>query len=323
MKRLIPVLKEDGVANDLIMVIRTILAASKELAFRIHQGELSGVLGSTLDENIQGETQKKLDIIANQLFKELLLEEADVKTIASEEEDDVVAGNENGKYIVAFDPLDGSSNIDINGQIGTIFTIFAAKDDLSAGDWRQFEQKGEDQVAAGYVLYGPSTMLVLNTGKATRCYTLDSTHGGYLLTQPALSIAEQTAEFAINMANQNDWLPATKQYITQLLAGEKGERGKRYNMRWNAAMVGDMHRILTRGGVFLYPEDTRESYKSGKLRLLYEAFPMCLLIDRAGGSSSTGKENILSLTLDTLHQRVPVISGAKEEVSHYCSLMNS
>ncbi|QBY03674.1 class 1 fructose-bisphosphatase [Thalassotalea sp. HSM 43] len=313
MKRLIPVLREDGVDSDLIMVIRTILAASKELAFRISQGALSDVLGSTLDENIQGETQKKLDVIANQLFKELLQDERDVKAIASEEEDDIVAVNESGKYIVAFDPLDGSSNVDINGQIGTIFTIFNGKDDIPASDWRQFAQTGNEQICAGYVLYGPSTLLVMSTGIATRVYTLDLTHGGFLLTIPELNVPEQTAEFSINMANQHDWLEQTKHYINGLLTCND----KRYNMRWNAAMVGDIHRVLTRGGVFLYPQDIRPGYQQGKLRLLYEAFPMAYLMRDAHGKESTGDASILTQQLAELHQRIPVVMGSASEVNEY------
>jgi fructose-1,6-bisphosphatase I len=312
MKRLMSVLKDDGVEQSLITVIRTILAASKELSFRISQGELSGVLGSTLDENIQGEQQKALDIIANQLIKELLLEESDVKSLASEEEEHIVPVNECGKYVIAFDPLDGSSNTDVNAQIGTIFTIFPAIDNVPADDWKQFNRKGRDQVCAGYVLYGPSTMLVLCTGKETRGYTLDLTHGGYLLTHPVLTIPEATNEFAINMANQPHWEAQTSQYLKTLLEGEKA-----YSMRWNAAMVGDVHRILFRGGIFLYPQDKRLPYAEGKLRLLYEAFPMAMLTEHACGKATDAKVAIMDKTLDSLHQRTPVILGSALEVDSY------
>jgi len=314
MKRLMSVLKDDGVEQSLITIIRTILAASKELSFRISQGELSGVLGSTLDENIQGEQQKALDVIANQLIKELLSEEADVKSLASEEEEHIVPVNETGKYVIAFDPLDGSSNTDVNALIGTIFTIFPAIDDLPANDWKQFNREGSEQVCAGYVLYGPSTMLVLSTGKDTRGYTLDLTHGGYLLTHPVLTIPQVTNEFAINMANQPHWQLQTLQYIQDILGG-----GKTYNMRWNAAMVGDVHRILFRGGIFLYPQDTRPQYIEGKLRLLYEAFPMAMLVENAGGKAIDGNVSILDKKLDMLHQRIPVILGSASEVELYKS----
>ena len=314
MQRLIYTLKQDQVDLDLIMVIRTVLASCKEIAFRVGQGALGDVLGSTLDENIQGETQKKLDVIANQLIKNMLLTESNVAAIASEEEDDIVAGNANGKYIIAFDPLDGSSNIDINGQIGTIFTIFPAVAGLAQDDPRQFQQKGRNQLVAGYVLYGPSTMLMLTTGKGTRCFTLDKTHGGFLLTDEQVSVPAETQEFSINMANARFWYEPTSRYIDDLLLGETGVRKKRFNMRWNAAMVGDIHRVLSRGGIFMYPSDNRDLNKPAKLRLLYEAYPMAMLVENAGGKASNGTADILDLELETLHQRVPVIMGSSKEV---------
>lgn len=317
MKRLIPTLRADNTSLELIMVIRTILAASKEIAFRVGQGELSGVLGSTLGENIQGETQKKLDIVSNQLLKEMLLSSSDVRAIASEEEDEVVPGSEEGQYIVAFDPLDGSSNIDINGQIGTIFTIYNARQDVPANSALQFAQQGSAQVAAGYVLYGPSTLLALTTGGPTRLYTLDRTHGGFLLTQEEMSIPADTAEFSINMANQRFWQYKTKNYIANLLAGETGPREKRFNMRWNGAMVGDVHRVLQRGGIFLYPEDSKTPNQPAKLRLLYEANPMAMLVENAGGKAFTSSQRILDIQPETLHQRVAVICGSANEVDVY------
>ena len=319
MQRLIPVLKKDNTPTELMMLIRTVLAGCKEISFRVSQGQLADVLGSTLDENIQGETQKKLDVISNQLLKDILLEEESVKAIASEEEDDIVAGNENGQYIVAFDPLDGSSNIDINGQIGTIFTIYKAREDVAASDERQFAQKGSEQVCAGYVLYGPSTLLVMTTGGPTRGYTLDLTHGGFLLTHPELTVVPECAEFAINMSNEHFWHDESKQYIRDMVSGKAGPMGKQYNMRWNAAMVGDVHRILSRGGIFLYPSDTREGTKNGKLRLLYEANPMALLTEKAGGKAFADQVRILDIEPETLHQRVPVALGSSAEVDTYLS----
>ncbi|MER2491348.1 class 1 fructose-bisphosphatase [Catenovulum sediminis] len=318
MQRLIPTLRSDQVDLELLMLIRTVLAGCKEISFRVSQGALGGVLGSTLDENIQGEQQKKLDVIANQLLKSMLLNDTNVRAIASEEEDSIVAAHEDGKYLVAFDPLDGSSNIDINGQIGTIFTILPAIKELSADDPKQFEQSGRNQLAAGYVLYGPSTMLVLTTGSKTRCFTLDRTHGGFLLTNDEVSVPLQTQEFSINMANSRFWFEPTKFYINDLLQGESGIRKKRFNMRWNAAMVGDIHRVLTRGGIFLYPEDKRDPAKPAKLRLLYEAMPMAMLVENAGGKASTGLQDILDITPDGLHQRVPVIMGSSDEVERCC-----
>lgn len=314
MKRLVNALKDDEVDIELIMLIRTILAASKEIAFRVSQGALSGVLGSTLNENIQGETQKKLDVLSNQLLRDMLLTDDTVRAVASEEEDDVVAGTEGAPYIVAFDPLDGSSNIDINGQIGTIFTIYPARDDVPADSPEQFRQPGTRQVCAGYILYGPATLLVLTTGGPTRGYTLDLTHGGYLLTRETLQVPELTSEFAINMANQRFWFDPTRRYVDDLVAGEEGPLGKRYNMRWNAAMVGELHRILTRGGIFMYPSDNRDSARPAKLRLLYEANPMAMLLEKAGGKAYADTQRILDILPDSLHQRVPVQMGSAREV---------
>jgi len=314
MRRLPPVLLEDGCSRELLSLIRTILAACKEISFRVGQGELSGVLGSTLDENIQGETQKKLDVLSNQLLKDILLESGTVKAIASEEEDYTVAGNSDAEYIVAFDPLDGSSNTDINSLVGTIFSIMKAPVGSDAADEKIFMQPGHQQVAAGYVLYGPSTMLALTTGKGTRMFTLDKTQGSFLLTQDFAAIPAKTNEFAINASNQRHWEPAMQNYINDLLAGDTGPRAQNFNMRWIAAMVGDVHRVLSRGGLFTYPTDTKDPNKPNKLRLLYEANPMAMLVEQAGGIASTGTERIMDIQPDAIHQRVAVILGSKDEV---------
>jgi fructose-1,6-bisphosphatase I len=314
MRRLPPVLLEDGCPRDLISLIRTILAACKEISFRVGQGALSGVLGSTLDENIQGETQKKLDVLTNQLLKDILLESGYVKAIASEEEDYTVAGNPDASYIVAFDPLDGSSNTDINSLVGTIFSIMRAPEGSDAADERIFMQPGKNQVAAGYVLYGPSTVLALTTGKGTRFFTLDKTHGTFLLTEDFAKVPEETSEYAINASNQRHWQPSMQNYINDLMAGETGPRARNFNMRWIAAMVGDVHRVLCRGGIFTYPTDTKDPNKPNKLRLLYEANPMAMLIEQAGGIASTGTERIMDIQPDAIHQRVAVILGSKNEV---------
>ena len=315
MKNLLDVLRSDDVETDLIQVVETIINASKEIAFRVRQGALAGVLGSSQDENIQGETQKHLDIISNQLLKDLLLACAPVAALASEEEDTVVAANASGKYLVAFDPLDGSSNIDINGQIGTIFSIYRALDSVAHNSEVQFHQQGSQQVCAGYVLYGPSTLLAITTGKSTRCFTLDSTQGTFLLTSDNIQIAPDTQEFAINMSNSRFWSEAMRNYIGELILGETGPRGKRYNMRWNAAMVGDVHRVLTRGGIFLYPSDNRNAKQPAKLRLLYEANPMALLIENAGGKACSETQRILDIQPQQLHERVAVILGSANEVN--------
>ena len=234
--------------------------------------------------------------------------------ISSEEEDTIVAGNPKGKYLVTFDPLDGSSNTDINSLIGTIFSILPAPEDKAADDASMFLQPGTAQLAAGYVLYGPSTMLALTTGKGTRLYTLDKTYGGFLLTEELATIPKYTAEFAINMSNQRYWQPAMQTYIADLLQGKEGPRGKNYNMRWIAAMVGDVHRVLCRGGIFAYPRDNKDASKPDKLRLMYEANPMSFLVEQAGGARSTGYERIMDIVPVDIHQRVSVILGSKHEV---------
>jgi len=314
MQRLAPALRQDNVPLDLISLIKTILAATKEISFRVSQGHLGDVMGSTLDENIQGEVQKQLDVVANELFKDILLESGFVKAISSEEEDHSVAGDENGKYIVSFDPLDGSSNIDINSLIGTIFSIHEAPEDIKAGDDDMFKQAGDKQVCAGYVLYGPSTMLVMTTGSGTHFYVLDKTHGGFLLVERDVQVPADTQEFAVNMSNQRFWQPAMHNYIDDLLAGDTGPRGKNFNMRWIAAMVGDIHRVLCRGGIFTYPADSRKPEQPYKLRLMYEANPMAFLLEQAGGLAMTSQGRIMDIEPESIHQRVEVIMGSKNEV---------
>ncbi|SEL18210.1 D-fructose 1,6-bisphosphatase [Colwellia chukchiensis] len=314
MQRLAPALRKDNVPLDLISLIKTILAATKEISFRVSQAHLSGLMGSTLDENIQGEVQKKLDVVANELFKDILLESGFVKAISSEEEDSSVAGDENGKYIVSFDPLDGSSNIDINSLIGTIFSIHQAPADMDASDPNMFKQAGNKQVCAGYVLYGPSTMLVMTTGSGTHFYVLDRTHGGYLQVERNVQVPQDTQEFAINMSNQRFWQQPMQNYINDLLAGDTGPRGKNFNMRWIAAMVGDIHRVLCRGGLFTYPADNKNPEKPYKLRLMYEANPMSFLLEQAGGLAMTSQGRIMDIEPTDIHQRVEVIMGSKNEV---------
>lgn len=314
MKRLNSQLQQDGAPLELILLIRTLLAACKEISFRVSQGELAGVLGSTLSENVQGETQKKLDVISNQILKDILSESGYVKAISSEEEEGVVPCSADGNYLVSFDPLDGSSNTEINSLIGTIFSIAHAPQWMAPDDPSAFLQPGTQMVAAGYVLYGPSTMLAMTTGKGTHLYTLDKTHGGFLLTKANVKVPEQTKEFSINMSNQRHWDKGIQEYIADLLAGSTGPRKKDYNMRWVAAMVGDIHRVLCRGGVFMYPYDKRNPKMPGKLRLLYEANPMAFLIEQAGGLASTGNGRIMEVMPTEIHQRVPVFIGSKEEV---------
>ncbi|TRW48181.1 class 1 fructose-bisphosphatase [Aliidiomarina halalkaliphila] len=313
MQRLIPVLNSDHVPLHLISVINTLLTAAKEISHRLHQGSLAGTLGSTLDANIQGEVQKKLDVVSNQLIKNMLLETQLVHAVASEEEDEVVMGNPDAKYLVAYDPLDGSSNIDINGSVGTIFSILEKPDHPAEGT-ELFLQTGDEQIAAGYILYGPSTLLVMTTGNGVRVFTLDHTVGEFLLTVDTVTIPQETQEFAINMSNQRHWTTPMQKYIDDLLRGTEGPRAKNFNMRWNAAMVSDVHRVLTRSGIFTYPADLRNPDKPCKLRLMYEANPMSFLMEQAGGRATTGYERIMSIQPEHIHQRVSVIMGSRKEV---------
>jgi len=314
MLRLSSQLLNGSTPADLNNLIISLVTACKDIAFRLQQGAMAGVLGSAEAENVQGETQKKLDVIANDLLKNYLLDSGLVRALASEEEDNIVPCTHDAHYLVSFDPLDGSSNIDINSMVGTIFSIFEAPATSEVSE-QDFLQPGRNQVAAGYVLYGPSVMLALTTGNGVKLFTLDQRIGEFLLTEDQLSIPPDTKEFAINMSNQRFWAEPMQRYISELIAGESGPRNKNFNMRWVAAMVADVHRVLSRGGLFTYPWDNREPDKPGKLRLMYEANPMAMLVEQAGGKACTDKQNILDVQPSAIHQRVPVILGSANEVN--------
>jgi fructose-1,6-bisphosphatase I len=312
MKRLNTQLQDDDVPMPLIMLIRSILAACKEISFRINQGARGGALGSLLSENVQGETQKKLDVIANQILIDILKDSKQVKAIASEEAEDIIMCNQGGEYLVSFDPLDGSTNTDVNGLLGTIFSITESANSAPELTHMEFLRTGRAIIAAGYVLYGPSTMLVLSTGRGTHIYTLDATHGGFLLTSSNVSIPQDTQEYSFNMSIQYKWPAPVQDYIADLQLGVDGVRQKDFNMRWLGAMVGDMHRIFCRGGIFGYPE--QPTHKKGKLRLLYESSPMAYLIEQAGGTAIDGEIPILDILPTDIHQRAPIYIGSKREV---------
>lgn len=314
MNNLFDQLQEQGASPALIGVVRALVAATGDIAQRVRRGALADILGATHSENVQGETQQRLDVIANTLVKDYLLRCPAVALLASEEEAQVVPAHQDGKYLVAFDPLDGSSNIDINAPIGTIFSIYPVRKGIAIESEAQFQQPGRAQVCAGYVLYGPSTLLMITLGRLTQCYTLNPTDEVYRLTADALQIPPAAQEFAINMSNAHFWQTSMQAYVNDLVLGETGPRGKRFNMRWSAAMVGDVHRILIRGGIFLYPSDSRNAQQPAKLRLLYEANPMALLVETAGGKAWTEHQPILDTVAQQLHQRVPVILGAAQEV---------
>lgn len=297
---------------ELAQVISTIADTCQTIDQALQKGALAGVLGSAQHENVQGEEQKKLDVISNDYLIDALKVHPQVGGLASEELDEFTPAQENGKYLVLFDPLDGSSNIDINMCVGTIFSILPAKNAVTQAE--DFMQAGNQQVAAGYVLYGPSTMLALTVGAGTVFFTFDPETQQFLLTSENIQVAADTKEYAINSSNQRHWENPVKRYIEELLAGKTGPREKDFNMRWVACMVGDIHRILCRSGIFMYPYDLKDPKKAGRLRLMYEANPMSMLIEQAGGASSTGRIRILDIEPTDLHQRVPVIIGSKNEV---------
>lgn len=298
------------------ILLNNIVTACKEIALQVNKGQLIGVLGSAGSENVQGEVQKKLDVITHDIMVNALNWTGQLAGMASEEVDGLIqipSQYPKGKYLALFDPLDGSSNIDINLAVGTIFSIIRCREGIEP-ELEDFLRKGVEQVCAGFVLYGPSTMMVLTTGHGVNGFTLDRGIGEFMLTHPNMRIPEDTNEFAINMSNQRFWEPPVQRYIEECVQGKEGPRGKDFNMRWVASFVADVYRILTRGGVFLYPLDNRNPNKPAKLRLMYEANPMAFIVEQAGGASITGRERILELKPTGIHQRVPVILGSKNEV---------
>jgi fructose-1,6-bisphosphatase I len=305
------------ITAELRLLIETVARACKRIAIDVHKGALGGVLGSAGSENVQGEVQKKLDILANEVLIEANEWGGHLAAMASEEMDGIHAVPNRypqGEYMLLFDPLDGSSNIDVNVSIGTIFSVLR-KVGIGRGVGEQdFLQPGRAQAAAGYCVYGPQTVLVLTVGDGVAEFTYDREQGSFVLTANHLRIPEETQEFAINMSNLRHWAPPVRRYIDECLAGKTGPRGKDFNMRWVASMVADVHRILHRGGIFLYPWDAREPAKAGKLRLMYEANPMGLLVEQAGGMATNGRERILELVPQRLHERVAVVLGSKNEV---------
>ncbi|MBK1701333.1 class 1 fructose-bisphosphatase [Thiococcus pfennigii] len=308
-----------GATGDFTSLLNDIVTACKVISNLVNHGALVGVLGSAGSENVQGETQKKLDVLANDVFIRSNEWAGHLAAMASEEMDEIYPISQQytrGKYLLTFDPLDGSSNIDVNVSVGTIFSILRCPGGGEAPTERDFLQAGTQQVAAGYALYGPSTMMVLTTGNGVNGFTLDQNIGEFILTHPNMEIPVDTQEFAINASNMRFWEPPVRRYVEECLAGKEGPRGKDFNMRWIASMVAEVHRILTRGGVFMYPMDAKMKDKGqgGKLRLLYEANPMSFIVEQAGGGSITGTQRIMDLQPEGLHQRVPVILGSRNEV---------
>jgi fructose-1,6-bisphosphatase len=298
-------------------LLNDICLACKRISHLIGKGALGGALGAAAGENVQGERQMKLDVMANDIFLRTNEWGGHLAAMASEELAAVYpipAQHPRGRYLLAFDPLDGSSNIDVNGTVGSIFSVLRCAEGVTAPAAQDFLQPGTEQACAGYAIYGPTTMLVLTLGHGVHGFTLDRELGEFMLTHPDLRIPAATSEFAINTSNQRFWEPPVKRYISECLAGASGPRAKDFNMRWIASLVAEVHRILMRGGLFLYPKDSKDPASAGRLRLLYEANPMALLIEQAGGAASTGRGRILEVAPEGLHQRAPVILGSKDEV---------
>ncbi|MBU3738739.1 MAG: class 1 fructose-bisphosphatase [Rhodoferax sp.] len=309
-------------SGDFNALLLDVALACKAIASAVALGELGGFLGDHPDAssgatNVQGEVQKKLDVLANQVFLRRTEWSGHLAGLASEEmaQPHQIPGQyPRGKYLLVFDPLDGSSNIDVNLSVGSIFSILRGPDggrDVAEAD---FLQPGLQQVAAGYAIYGPSTMLVLTVGTGVHGFTLNPTLGEFMLTHPRLQVPSDTQEFAINASNSRFWEPPVRRYVDECLAGRTGPRGKDFNMRWIASLVAEAHRILMRGGVFMYPRDTKDPSKPGRLRLLYEANPIGLIIEQAGGRASTGREPVLTQAPSGLHQRIGLVFGSRNEV---------
>jgi len=302
---------------QLRLLIEVVARACKRIAISVNKGALGEVLGSAETENVQGEVQKKLDVIANEVLIEANEWGGHLAAMASEEMDSIHVVPHRypqGEYLLLFDPLDGSSNIDVNVSIGTIFSVLRKVSNQRGVSEEDFLQPGKQQAAAGYCVYGPQTTLVLTFGDGVAMSTLDRETGSWVLTQDQVQIPADTKEFAINMSNMRHWADPVRRYIDECLAGKEGPRGKDFNMRWVASMVADVHRILTRGGVFLYPWDRREPNKPGKLRLMYEANPMAFLVEQAGGQATNGTQRIMDINPSALHERVSVMLGSKNEV---------
>ena len=299
-----------GLVNDVRL-------ACKRIARVIGKGALSDALGTAGTTNVQGEAQMKLDVLANDIFVRTNEWGGQLMGMLSEEMDDpypIPAEYPRGKYLLLFDPLDGSSNIDVNVSVGSIFSVLRCPEGVSEPTEKDFLQPGTQQVCAGYAIYGPSTMLVLTTGRGVNGFTLDREIGEFMLTHPDITIEAETAEFAINASNSRYWEPAIKRYVNECLQGQAGPRGRDFNMRWIASLVAETHRILMRGGVFMYPRDRKDLSRAGRLRLLYEANPIGMLIEQAGGRASTGHEPILEVQPQAAHQRIGFVFGARNEV---------
>ncbi len=312
---------DSDIRRDISLTIEAIAEACIEISALVARGPLAGELGAEKGDNEDGDTQKALDLIANDLLIEALYS-APVSCLVSEELKDPCPINIGAPLFVATDPLDGSSNIDTNVSVGTIFSILPSgidEDGKNIDDLCRLLQPGTAQLAAGYVVYGPQTALVMTIGDGTMIFTLDPRSKEFRLTSRDIEIPPATNEFAINSSNSRQWDGHIRAYVDDCLEGEEGPHGSNYNMRWIASLVAECHRIMSRGGIFLYPADIRKGYSAGRLRLVYECNPIAFLIEQAGGLAHTGTQPILDIQPDSLHQRVPVLMGSKEEIERLIS----
>lgn len=301
---------------DLRLLIEVVARACKQISYQVSKGALGEALGSAGSENVQGEVQKRLDILSNEILLDANEWGGNLAAMASEEMEKIFPipnRYPKGNYLLTFDPLDGSSNIDVNVSIGTIFSVLRCPDGVEPSE-QAFLQPGSAQVAAGYAVYGPQTVLVLTTGNGVNCFTLDRELGSWVLTQSDMRVPVETKEYAINASNARHWYEPVQQYVNELNEGKDGPRKEDFNMRWVASMVADVHRILNRGGIFMYPADKRTPDRPGKLRLMYEANPMAFIVEQAGGAATNGHQRILDIEPQSLHERVPVFLGSKNEV---------
>jgi fructose-1,6-bisphosphatase I / sedoheptulose-1,7-bisphosphatase len=303
-------------ASDLGALLVDVAAAVKAISAMTAKGALGGYHGEHGGKNVQGETQHKLDVLAHEVIIRSCEWGGLLAGMVSEELEHpypVPVEYARGRYLLVFDPLDGSSNTDVNVSVGTIFSVLR-HDDTELPGVADYLKSGQQQVAAGYAIYGPATMLVISAGKGTHGFTLDREIGNFILTHPNLQIPADTGEFAINTSNARFWEPPVHRYVTECQAGKSGIRGRDFNMRWIASLVAEVHRILMRGGVFMYPRDSKDKSKPGRLRLLYEANPISLLVEQAGGRATTGNQRLMEVKPESLHQRVALIMGSRNEV---------
>lgn len=305
---------------QLRLLIEVVARACKVIGHTVNKGAITGLLGSLEHENVQGEVQKKLDVISNDILREANEWGGHLAALASEEMEaihPIPHRLPKGEYLLVYDPIDGSSNLDVNGVVGTIFSVLKAPDSSfgRAITEADFLQPGCRQVAAGYAIYGPQTMLVLSVGTGVHAFSLDREMGSWVQTQERMAIPRSTCEFAVNMANYWHWEPPVRRYVDEVIAGKDGPRSLDFTMRWMGSMVGDVHRVLTRGGVFLYPTDRRPNMQHGKLRLMYEANPIAFLVEQAGGLATDGTHRIMDIEPNGLHQRTGIILGSADEVN--------